>query len=274
MHFRPSGSRDFVSHLANVLESFSERFRPESPFCPPFHPNGDCLGNVCLVTIALAENVEIRTVQRKERSNILLSAGCSGLSEGVSSKLGWAGWILLCGAGCWPISWPWWRSRRAHILGRHFLLCSIYFFLPLLVLPFGKLCWLARWNQSRNSRPRFGLWHQRGGHWRAVGAAPGGTCCPLWRCSRRCWWERQHGLSRRQDALLGAGRRWACSAYFKKLLFLCCTRQVVELPWDYIPDDVCTLENKAQAQDWQRWQIRWFCVSVPSSGEHVWILSC
>lgn len=84
----------------------------------------------------------------------------------------------------------------------------------------------------------------------------------------------QHGLSIREDAPLGTRRRLALSGYFKKLLFLCGTRQVVELPWEYIPDDVCTVENKAQAQGWKQWQVRWLYVSDPSSGEHVWILSC
>lgn len=131
-------------------------------------------------------------------------------------------------------------------------------------------------NRSMNSCPRFGLWHLAEGAdgvWVLLWAGAGAVR-PPWTCSCRFWRESWHGLCLWEDALSGAGRRSACSEYFKKLLFLCWTRQVVELPWEYISDDVCPVENKAQAQDRKQWQVRWFCVSVASSGEHVWILSC
>lgn len=205
----------------------------------------------------------------------MLFSACSPLGEeGASSKLSRAGLIFLCSAGCWPVSWPWSEEWSRSHPGRLFLLCLIYlFFLLLLDLPFRDFCRLARWNQSMNSCPRFGLWHLAegtDGMWVLLWA---GTVAvrPLWRCSCRFRW---HGLCLWEDALVGAGRRSVCSEYFKKLLFLCRTRQVVELPWEYISDDVCPVENKAQAQDWKQCQVRWFSVSVASSGEHVWILSC
>lgn len=71
-----------------------------------------------------------------------------------------------------------------------------------------------------------------------------------------------------KDACSGAWRHSVLSKYFKKLLSLCWTCQEVELSWEYIPNDVCIVENKAQAQDWKQWQVQRFCIPHASSGEH------
>ena len=71
-----------------------------------------------------------------------------------------------------------------------------------------------------------------------------------------------------EGCLLGSTKALGTLQVFEKLLSLCWTCQEVELSWEHLLDDVCIVENKAQAQDWKQWQVQRFCIPDASSGEH------
>lgn len=159
----------------------------------------------------------------------------------------------------------------AHIPGRHFLL----WLLLLLAPPFWNFCCLARWNQSMNSCPPCSLWHfPRGPGWE-VGAAPRlARSLSCLSCGAAVGFHGRAGASSLRGCSLGSWKLFGALGIFSKTSASVPSTSGGRITMRiYIPDDVCSVENKAQGQDWKQWQVRWFYVSDASSGEHVWILA-